>query len=80
MSGRTEDTKTFTTGDGGPENPVAASRGGLEMPSLGLGTWTMGEDPARRAREVALATLAGETAVEVVVFDRSQAPVGRAGF
>ena len=35
---------------------------------------------ARRAREVALATLAGETAVEVVVFDRSRAPVGRAGF
>ena len=35
---------------------------------------------ARRAREVALATLAGKTAVEVVIFDRSGAPVGRAGF
>lgn len=35
---------------------------------------------ARRAREVALATLAGEMAVEVVIFERSGAPVGRAGF
>ncbi len=31
----------------------AGARGGLEMPALGLGTWTMGEKPARRRDEVA---------------------------
>jgi cobalt-precorrin-5B (C1)-methyltransferase len=34
---------------------------------------------ARRAREVALAALGGETAVDVVVFDRTGRPIGRAG-
>jgi cobalt-precorrin-5B (C1)-methyltransferase len=35
---------------------------------------------ARRARGVALETLAGETAVEVIVFDRAGHLIGRAGF
>ena len=34
-------------------NRVVRGRGGLEMPALGLGTWQMGDDPARRADEVA---------------------------
>ena len=34
------------------ENPLVKSRGGLQMPSLGLGSWMMGMDPAKRAEEV----------------------------
>jgi cobalt-precorrin-5B (C1)-methyltransferase len=47
-----------------------AQESGLDLASL----------VARRAREVALATLAGETAVEVAIFDRAGILVGRAGF
>ena len=32
---------------------TVGTRGGTAMPALGLGTWRMGEDPARRAAEVA---------------------------
>ena len=32
---------------------VVSGRGGLRMPALGLGTWQMGADPARRSDEVA---------------------------
>ena len=34
-------------------NPLVKARGGLTMPSLGLGTWLMGEDSSKRAGEVA---------------------------
>ncbi len=57
------------------------ARSGSEVLALAEGAGlALADLVARRAREVALATLAGETAVEVVVFDRSRAPVGRAGF
>ncbi|MBM3541494.1 MAG: aldo/keto reductase, partial [Alphaproteobacteria bacterium] len=29
------------------------ARGGCAMPALGLGTWKMGDDPAKRKQEVA---------------------------
>jgi aryl-alcohol dehydrogenase-like predicted oxidoreductase len=35
-----------------PENPLVSGRGGLQMPSLGLATWTMGADPTKRSEEV----------------------------
>ena len=44
--------------------------------SLGL---PLADRIARQAREVALATLAGDTRVEVVIFDRGGKPVGRSG-
>ncbi len=44
--------------------------------SLGL---PLGELIARQAREVALATLAGDTRVEVVIFDRGGKLIGRTG-
>ena len=37
---------------GGPVRRVR-TRGGAELPALGLGTWRMGEDRATRAAEVA---------------------------
>ena len=33
-------------------NPTAKARGGLELPSLGLGTWMMGVDPSNRKAEI----------------------------
>ncbi len=38
-------------------NTVAVARSGLELPVLGQGTWRMGEDPCRRAEEVAALAL-----------------------
>ncbi len=35
------------------DNPRVKARGGLELPSLGLGTWMMGMDPSKRVDEVA---------------------------
>jgi cobalt-precorrin-5B (C1)-methyltransferase len=59
-----------------------AAAGAGEVLSLadasGFGS-ALAEGVARRAREVALATLAGGTDVDVVVFDRSGALLGRAG-
>ena len=40
-----------------PHNPTAKARDGLEMPSLGLGTWMMGMDPSKRTDEVAALNL-----------------------
>ena len=34
------------------QNPIVEARGGLKMPSLGLGSWMMGMDPAKKAEEV----------------------------
>ena len=34
-------------------NPTVSARGGLALPSLGLGTWLMGMEPSKRADEVA---------------------------
>jgi cobalt-precorrin-5B (C1)-methyltransferase len=39
----------------------------------------LGDLVARRAREVALATVGGGTAIEVAIFDRQGRLVGRAG-
>ena len=35
------------------DNPRVKARGGLALPTLGLGTWMMGMDPANRTDEVA---------------------------
>ena len=40
-----------------PHNPIVKARDGLEMPSLGLGTWMMGMDPSKRADEAAALNL-----------------------
>ena len=32
---------------------VVAARGGMRMPALGMGTWYMGDDVARRGEEIA---------------------------
>jgi cobalt-precorrin-5B (C1)-methyltransferase len=62
---------------------VEASRGAASAGEVlalaqanGLG---LADRVARRAREVALAALGGETAVDVVVFDRTGRLIGRAG-
>ncbi len=45
--------------DGAPPTAEVApirkirARGGVEMPALGLGTWTMGEKGSRRKQEIA---------------------------
>ena len=36
-----------------PDNPLTRARDGLELPSLGLGTWMMGMDATKRSDEVA---------------------------
>jgi cobalt-precorrin-5B (C1)-methyltransferase len=57
----------------GQVHEIAATAG------LAGGKMALGDLVARRAREVALATLSGETAVEVVIFDRAGEVIGRAG-
>jgi cobalt-precorrin-5B (C1)-methyltransferase len=74
-------------GQGCPEPVVAAARRAasagavLELATAAGGDFRtgLGESVAREAREVALATLAGGTAVDVLVFDRGGALLGRAG-
>ena len=39
--------------DGAGGGRVVAARGGMRMPRLGMGTWYMGEDRARRGQELA---------------------------
>ena len=42
------------------------TRGGVAMPSLGLGTWRMGEDRARRDREVAALRLGLDLGMDLI--------------
>ena len=47
-------------------NRVVSGRGGLEMPALGMGTWQMGDDPARRADEVAAIQLGLDLGITLI--------------
>ncbi len=70
-------------GSGGDNESVAAARSaksaGEVLAFAGDRVPALAERVAARAREVALATLAGGTAVDVIVFDRHGGLLGRAG-
>ncbi len=64
----------------GPDVVVRAQDANTAMEVLGLATGLpIAEVIARQAREVALATLAGDMVVDVVVFDRQGKLIGHAG-
>ena len=67
-------------GDGQTIAAIERAKGAGEILSL-AGRWreTLAQDVARRAREVALATLAGDTAVEVAIVDRDGTFLARPG-
>ena len=48
------------------DNPLVKARGGLELPSLGLGTWMMGMDPSNRADEVAALQLGMDLGLNLI--------------
>ena len=63
-----------------PDVVARAQDANTAMEVLGLATdLPIAEVIARQAREVALATLAGDIAVDVVVFDRQGKLIGHAG-
>jgi cobalt-precorrin-5B (C1)-methyltransferase len=62
-----------------PPTVMAAARDGASVASLVAGDPALATAIARRARETALAVLAGGTEVTVLVVDRAGAVIGRAG-
>jgi cobalt-precorrin-5B (C1)-methyltransferase len=56
-----------------------AATAGEALAAAGARGLALGDTIARRAREVALATLAGDTEVEVMIFDRSGKLIGHGG-
>jgi len=73
----------YLTDLGLPDDVVAAARqavsAGEVLKIAGEARGRLAELVARRARDVALATLAGETAVDVAVFDRAGTLIGHTG-
>ena len=53
-------------GDGGGPVRRVRTRGGAELPALGLGTWRMGEDRATRAAEVAALRLGLDLGMDLI--------------
>jgi cobalt-precorrin-5B (C1)-methyltransferase len=56
-----------------------AATAGEALLAAGTEGLPLGDAIARRAREVALATLAGDTEVEVMIFDREGKRIGHGG-
>ena len=56
-----------------------AATAGEALAAAGARGLALGDTIARQAREVALATLAGDTEVEVMIFDRSGKRIGHGG-
>ena len=48
------------------QNPLVTARGGLALPSLGLGSWLMGMDSANRADEVAALQLGMDLGMNLI--------------
>lgn len=61
---------------------VVAARGGMKMPALGLGTWKMGRDSARRKAEIAALQLGIDLGVTLIdtaeMYDDAESVVGEA--
>ncbi|HEV2301114.1 MAG TPA: cobalt-precorrin-5B (C(1))-methyltransferase [Stellaceae bacterium] len=64
---------------GDPSTAPAAASAGEILGAAGEHKWALARAVAERAREVALATLAGDTAVEVAVVDRDGSFLARVG-